>query len=133
MSNIEIRGTRELSRAFRTMSAELKLEAKAELRVAARGVADEAKNIATAKGLVATGALRSRIKPSVRGGMAFVRETAATPSAGYPAGYPYPRVYEFGHGGARAFLRPALEAKSPEITLGFERLIERLSLKNGII
>lgn len=122
---VRVEGLNQLVRDFGKIEKDLRKELQAELKDLARIVQREAQEIATAKGLVRTGKLVRSIRPSVRGGRAFIRETATN------KGYAYPRIYEYGHDGVRSFMQPALEAKRNEVYEGLDDMLDRLTDRNG--
>ena len=105
-------GEMYLNKIFTTADRSLNME----LKEAAKIVQAEAKSIAGAKGLAkpgssgrGTGKLVSGIRVFSRHGESGVQDRVTR------AGFLYPAVYEYGKGGARAFLAPAGEAKMPEV------------------
>lgn len=106
---VKVDGLRELDRSLRKADTETRKRLRDALKDAAGVVAGEAQSIARGKGLVDSGKLVRSIKPGLQGAGAVVRASANR------AGYPYPAVYEFGRGGARAFLVPAAERKQDEV------------------
>lgn len=103
---VRIEGLRELQGALRRIDRSAATELRKELRttVGAEFVRD-AKDTIAARGLVKSGRLQGSIKASVRGGDLFVRSSPAL-KPGPKSRQGYAPVYEFGHGGARAFLEP---------------------------
>jgi hypothetical protein len=98
-------GLRELRRAAaridKDMNKQLTKVLKAEVA---------APVVTLARGLVPvkTGKLRSSIKASVRGGIVSIQSSPPlNASKRTPKGYA--AVYEYGNGGTRAFLRPAVD------------------------
>lgn len=128
---VSVSGLRELSRDFGRMSKDLRRDLRTEVKGLAGIVAEEAKSIAESKGLVASGRLVRMIRPGIKGSnVGVVRETAVRTS-GKNAPFKYPAVYEFGGGGARAFLMPAVERKRNEVIQGVEQLLDRLADRYG--
>lgn len=138
-------GLRSLNQGLRKLGTEVPKQLREELKDAAEIVRVEAQARARAQGLVDTGRLVRSMKVSVRGASAFVRNTATATATGrvrvrsakgsrggsrtVAAGsreFPYPRVYEYGDGGRRAFLHPALEAKRDEVVKRVDRMLDRL-------
>lgn len=99
---------------------------RARLREVGRMVATEAKAQAEARGLRKSGELIRRIRPRVGTRSVQVIAAAMRRSPAYPAGYNYPRRHEYGQGGRRAFLRPALAEKREEAVAEFGRLLDDL-------
>lgn len=130
---VEVEGVRELDRALRRADREARKSLRAELKAAAGVVAAEAQAVAAARGLGrpgrsgrGAGRLVRSIKPGLQGSGAVVRVGANR------AGYPYPAVYEFGRGGARAFLRPAAERKQGEVRERAEDAMQAAIRKAGL-
>ena len=127
---VRVEGLDELVRAFGRLDRGLRRELQKHLRVIGKIVADDAKAVASEKGLRGgagdphEGLLIRSIRPRVRGGSAFVADTAVTTSPKYPAGYPYPKRIEFAGGGARAFLAPALDRSRERVVSELERLVD---------
>lgn len=119
---IKVKGIKELRRGFAQMDKSLRRDLDRGLREAAEPVRDEAKRIAGEKGLHDTGKLIAgiRIATAARGRV-VVRSTAQK------RGYKYPARYEYGDGGKRAFLQPALEAKRREIEERLGEMLDRLT------
>lgn len=123
---VQVEGLGELLRAFGRVDAGVRKELTGTLRGIARGVAAAAKAIAEFNGLRDTGTLISKITISVGGGAAYVRATAKR----WPGGFPYPAVYEYGKGGQRAFLAPALRLEEPNVLRGVEGMLDALLARN---
>lgn len=102
---VEVTGLNELVRAFSRIDKGMSRQFRQELRVGVGGpVAKDMKDMARSRGLRGkTGKLINSIRPSVRGATLFINESATNKA------YPYPAVYEFGHGGARAFMQPVVD------------------------
>jgi len=128
---VQVQGLDALLAAFKQLGEGLPHELSAGLRTVARDVANDAKAIAKANGLHASGNLIDHITTSVRGTVAYIVDNARRVSPKYPSGYLYPAVYEFGHGGARAFLHPAAERDQDKIVAGLEPLVDRLIAQAG--
>lgn len=69
------------------------------------------------------------IRPRVRGDVALVRAGAIAKSPRYPRGYRYARRIEYEAGGARAFLGPAIEAKSAQVARHMEGVLDAIERK----
>ena len=123
---VQVEGVRELDRALRRVDKEARKSLRDELKAAAGVVAVEAQSVARSKRLVATGKLVRSIKPGLQGAGAVVRVGATR------NGYRYPAVYEFGRGGARAFLRPAAERKEGEVRERAEDAMQTAIRKAGL-
>lgn len=130
---VKIEGYSEAIRGLRKVSNELPQALKLELKVAADIVRVEAINLAGQQGLAApgrsgrgTGALVGGLKTFATGSIAGVRDTANR------NGFPYPRVYEFGHGKTRAFLYPAGAAKAGEVERSIDAMFNRLRSGAGL-
>ena len=125
-------GLRDLHRALKRMDRQLGKDLQTKIKGVAQIVADEAKRIAP----------RSRrpgrhmadlIRVGIRGSTGVVRAIATRKSARWPKGYRYPYEIEFGGRlgttdvGPRAFLAPALAAKTDEVVRGMERILDDLA------
>lgn len=122
---IRVEGLAELRRDFGRISKALQDDLRDELKKAAGIVSDEAIDIADRKGLRDTGKLIKSIRPGTSGAKAVIRANAKR------KGYTYGAVYEFGRGGKRAFLRPALDAKSDAVVDALGDLLDNLAEKPG--
>lgn len=119
-------GLADLDRALGIANRNLQAGLREELRHIADEVADEAQRIASQKDLRRSGDLIRKIRPFAAGGRAGVR------SGAIHRGYPYPRRLEFESRGSntygpRATLLPALDAKTPDVQAGAERLLDRFA------
>ena len=115
------------------------------LKGVANQVVSKGKSEAARKGLVATGELIAKIKPSVtQGGVAVIARASRPASSGSrgPSRYAgkefsYPAVYEYGGRGMvnatgpRAFLRPGLQKAGPKIAQELEHVIKTTDSKAG--
>lgn len=110
---VQITGLKELQRDLKRADADLPKQLRAAFKEVGRTVADEAKRIAEARGLVLTGRLVRSIRPSVRGTTAVIRDTAQQ------RGFNYPVRYEFGDR-KRPFLVPAVQRKEGEVVRDLE-------------
>lgn len=101
---VAVEGLDDLVRAFQRVDAKVPREMRKQLRneVGRPFVADAKEHVGSV-GLVKTGKLRRSIRPLVQGSTLLVRDSATN------KGFPYPAVYEFGKGGARAFLGPTAD------------------------
>lgn len=108
---VRIEGLADFRRDLRRINPALAKGVRVGLKDAAQIVAYEAQRRAP----VASGAMKASVKAFASGNRAGVRVNARRVSAKYPSGYRYPRRIEFGKGGARAFVGPALEAKRPDV------------------
>jgi hypothetical protein len=106
-------------------------EFRAKLRDVAKIVVREAQSQAESRGLHKSGELVRKIKPSITARSIAIRAAASKKSRKYPGGFNYPRRYEFEKGGARAFLRPALEAKQEEVVKKFDEIFDELAKEWG--
>ena len=131
MPEVTVRGLQELDRAFGRFQGDLRKELRAELRRVGEPVAETARGLVQANGLVQSGKLLNSIRLSVRGGSLFIRDTAVRRSPKYPDGYSYPSRMEYGKGGARAFLRPAVEQDTEMVVEALDRMLGRLANDNG--
>jgi len=124
---MRVEGLDELVRSLRRLDRKLGKGITDSLRVLARDVADTAKGVAVFQGFAepgrsgrGTGAMLSSIKYGVRAGSAYVRVAAQRD------GYPYPRVYEYGGGGERSFVHPALGLEEEHIFRTLEQTVDAL-------
>lgn len=124
---IAVEGLAELNKVFAKLDKATKKEMRDKLKSVGKIVADEAKSRAQARGLVKSGKLIRQIRPQVRTRAVVVEATALKRSPAYPSGYNYPKRYEYEKDGARAFMRPALEAKQSEVIDRFEEIFDELS------
>lgn len=120
---VTIEGLDGLVRALKRIDRGTRLETTRRLRRIGRVVADEAKQEAAARGLHESGQLIGRIHPRVRRGSVYVEDSARRVSKSYPAGYNYPKRYEYQQGGARAFMRPALAHAHGRVLAEFEQFL----------
>lgn len=111
-AGVQIEGLREFRAALRAIDPQLARGLQEGLKDAAQIVAYETRRRAP-RG--PSGRTVSTTRAFASGTSAGVRTTARRVSPKYPGGYPYPRRLEFEKGGARAFMRPALEAKRAEV------------------
>ncbi len=121
-----VEGFRPLMQAIRRLEPTLRKGMQAKLRSVGQIVADEAKATARRKGLYDTGKLVRSIRPKVATQSVAIVAGAMRRSRKYPQGYNYPKRYEYGEGGARAFMRPALEAKQEEVTKRFLEIFDEM-------
>lgn len=125
-AGVSIEGLPQLVRGFERMGADLKKEVRADLRKGADLVRDQARLNAAERGLRRSGRLISGLRTIVRSGaVVLVRSTTKR------AGFPYPAIYEYGHGGARNFLDPALAQKSDEVVEHLATMFDRLAAGSG--
>lgn len=118
-ASVSVTGLAELQRSLRRAGSELYPQVRESLREIGEMVAQEARSIATGKGLVLTGRLVKSIRPTVRTRDVVIKATAKQ------RGYNYPARYEFGDRN-RPFLRPAVAAKEAEVHRRLELAIDRL-------
>lgn len=129
---VAVEGVGDLLRAFGSIDKGLRRELRLELLDVANIAAGKARAIAEQKGLHATGALIDRIHAGARASYAYITDTARRASPAYPQGFNYPAVYEYGHGGARAFLTPAAITSEDDVISGVESLLDRLTRAAGL-
>jgi HK97 gp10 family phage protein len=123
---IAVEGLRDLMRALKEMDKTTRKEVRAKLREVGKIVADEAKSQATSKMTQRSGNLVRSIKVSVTQRSVSIVAGALKRSAKYPSGYNYPKRHEYGSGGKRAFMNPALEDKQEEVIERFEEILDEL-------
>jgi hypothetical protein len=134
---IRIEGLRELQRAFRRIDEKVATEMRHELLAIAEMVAETARQYAVGRGLVDDehappgGGLVDAIKPRALGAAAMVADSARRVSAKYPGGYNYPARYEFENGGARSFMRPAVDHDEARSLLLLEGFLGRIGREEG--
>ena len=128
---VYVEGLKEVIYSFNKADREISRRITARLRVLASKTRDEARKIAREEGFGppgrsgrGTGALINKIRYSVRGPVASIRETATSPE-----GYLYPAIYEYGHGhhGHRPFMEPAKQKMYPETIATIEELIDAMN------
>lgn len=118
--SVRVEGLRELQRSLQKIRSDLKPEITKELKDIGQVVADRAQSFAIGQGLYDSGNLADHIKSRAALASVAIVDTANRD------GYPYPRIYEYGHGGARAFMRPALIDKQGEVIDKLDRMLARL-------
>ena len=107
--------------AFReTLKGAADIVAQEAKRRAPRGTAPIQRGRSPRKRLV------DMITPQVRGDTAVVRAGGLVKSRRWPQGYRFARRIEYADGGRRAFLAPALEAKSDEVARHMERVLDSI-------
>lgn len=106
LPGLNLVGLNQALRAFRKFGDGAAREMRNELRggIATRFAGDVKKKVES-RGLVKSGRLEGTIKPSVRGSQVFVTSRPVL-NAGQKSPQGYAPIYEFGHGGARAFMEP---------------------------
>ena len=132
---IRVDGLADVRRALARLGPEYRGGLTAELKDIARIASTRAQAIAEAEGLRDTGNLIRKIKPSVRGTTAMIRESAVKVSRKYPTGYPYPGVYEYagrGVAGPRPFMHPAAEQTLPAMVQRLTQLLDRVAIRVGL-
>lgn len=129
---IRVVGLKQLARGFHKLSGELASELDVALLEAAKLVEVESQQLIRQQRLTggprSTGRLSRFTKAFLRPrtGVAGVR-SGATRTTGANAPFNYPRVWEFGHGRARAFLWPALERTRPAVIGRLDRMLDELA------
>lgn len=125
-AGVTIEGLPQLVRGFERMGADLKKDVRAELRKGGDLVRDQARLNAAGRGLRKSGRLISGLRTIVRSGaVVLVRSTTKR------KGFPYPAVYEYGRGGARNFLEPAVGEKADEVVEHLASMFDRLAAGSG--
>lgn len=119
---VQVEGLDALARSVGRIDRGLRRELQRQLRKVGDIVAEDARRVAEEKGLSShsaydkhPGLLIKSIRPSVRGGSVFIRDTARTPGSGKWGNYNYPARYEFENHGERAFLRVAINQNTNRI------------------
>jgi len=126
---VKVEGFRELARDFRRMGPEARKDLRSALKPAGELVRDEARRIAGEKGLRITGTLIRRISVAVTSRYVAVEARAVRQND--RTRFNYPRRYEYGSGGRRAFLGPALEHKGAQAADMVFRAFDDLAGKYG--
>lgn len=85
-----------------------------------RGLYDPERAPSATTGTAGAGPMVDKVSIQVSGGRVWVVERQARRSRGYPGGYSYPRRYEYESGGARSFMRPAVQAEKAVLTAKLE-------------
>ena len=117
-ASVKVEGLAELRLALRAVDRALPLALSRELRVILVPLKEDARRAAANQQLTppgmsgrGLGGLAKGISSSVRGIRGYLVDKTTR------GGYPYPRLYEFGHGGQRAFLTPTLNRNRDEIVM----------------
>ena len=129
---LRVEGLAALQRDLNRVNKTAKGEVRDGLKDVWRIVSDQAQLIAMAKGLNKTGQLVRRIVPTVRQQGVFVEAKAKKRSPKYPAGYPYPAVYEYGTRRGRPFLEPALDSSKRSVERAMEHWLDTFLSKNDL-
>ena len=129
---LRVEGLAALQRDLNRVNKTAKGEVRDGLKEVGRIVSDQAQLIAMAKGLNKTGQLVRRIVPTVRQQGVFVEAKAKKRSPKYPAGYPYPAVYEYGTRRGRPFLEPALDSSKRSVERAMEHWLDTFLSKNDL-
>ena len=127
-STVYVEGLAELTASFTMLAPEAKRNLLRELKNVGEIVAVDAKAHAP---VGKTGRLRSQIKPARRGSSVLVQDAEKKVSPRYPSGFPYPRRIEFEQGGARAFLRPALQRQRVRVEEATKLYFEEAARESG--
>jgi hypothetical protein len=132
-ATVRVEGLRELLRSLDTMHDITPREVKDELVKIGKIVADRAEHYAIGERLVDSHQLIDSFKVSASAGTGTVavRNTARRASKRYPSGYRYPARYEFENGGARSFMRPAVQRTERETERRMGALVDRLAARSG--
>ena len=132
--SVRVEGLSQLIRDFNRMNKDLARDLRRELLLVGQIVADEAKDEQIPKQDLAagqfgsddkrnTGRLQKGVRPRMRGTTTIVENRTKN------KGYRYPAEYEYNRG--RAFLGPALDAKSEEVVEALDDMLDRLVSANG--
>lgn len=97
---IRVEGLSRLIRDMKKLESELPKEIKAEMKLIADHVAEDAQDDVSRRGLVDSGKMRKKIMGKARQNGAVIQSKAKSPRKGYP----YPAIFEFG-GRARSMKR----------------------------
>ncbi|MBT9154752.1 MAG: hypothetical protein DDT39_01431 [Firmicutes bacterium] len=120
-------GFKEMMKAVRKMEPVMRKEMRTRLKTAGQIVSDEAKAQARQQGLVATGKLVRSIRVGLRARSVSIVVGAKRKSRKFPKGYNYPKLHEYGDGGKRAFLRPALAVKREDAVKKFIEVLDEVA------
>jgi hypothetical protein len=135
---VVLEGMTQMMRAFKQLESDISRDLRTELKAIARDVAAAAKVEASSKGLAApgrsgrgTGQLVRHIRSGATQRYAYIKDDVSRASQRYPDGYNYAKVYEYGRGGVRAFLHPAVEHMTPEIVTRVDEFIAHAIRETG--
>lgn len=122
---VQIAGMRELRAALRLLYPELEKELRAGLSEIVKQIENAARSNADIQGFTppgrsgrGVGNLIGQIRSGVTVHKGYVKDTANRD------GYYYPARYEYESGGARAFLRPAVEQNRDKIEASILAIVE---------
>lgn len=128
---VQVDGLDALVRGFGRVDRGLRREVQKQLRKVGQIIADDAKQVATEKGLHSRskydkhpGELIADIKSTVRGGSVWIRDAARTPGQGKWGNYNYPARFEFENHGERAFLRVAINRNTSRTIKEMEQVLD---------
>lgn len=132
--SVRVEGLADLIRDFSRMDKSLARDIRRELIDIGKIVAEEAKeNQVPSQDLAAgqrgrddqrnTGKLQRGLRAKMRGSATVVENRAKRD------GYLYPAIYEYGKG--RPFLEPALDAKTEDVIMALDDMLDRLVSANG--
>lgn len=134
--SVRVEGLTALIRDFNRMDKQLARDLRRELLSIGQIVADEARDTQVPHQELAagqqgkdkkanTGRLQKSIRPRMRGAATIVEARQDA----FRKGYFYPAIYEYGKG--RAFLEPALDAKTEEVIDALDDMLDRVTSENG--
>jgi hypothetical protein len=124
---VGVEGLADLRRVLRKMEGALDKDLRSHLLDAAEIVAKEARSRAATgtRPIPVTRRPRKRMKdtirPFARGAVGGIRSTATN------AGYPYPKRQEYDGSQGKPFMRPALDAKAPEVERRMAQMLDDLA------
>lgn len=133
---IQVEGANELMRHLKAASddaREVGRDFRDAYKKAADVVAQDAKRIAIANGLVDSGKLVRSIKARATQKAGEVQATAkGNPSRKEPSGFRYPRLYEFADGYKRPYARPAAFKNRAKVVEVFQQQVEEILRDNRL-
>jgi len=132
--SVRVEGLADLIRDFSRMDKSLARDVRRELIDIGKIVAEESKeNQVPSQDLAAgqrgrdgkrnTGKLQRGLRAKMRGSATIVENRTKRD------GYLYPSIYEYGKG--RPFLEPALDAKTEDVIMALDDMLDRLASANG--
>lgn len=126
--SVQVLGADEVKAGLRGADKAMRRELRAEFKAIGSIVAAEAQSVAQTKITSRSGGLVRNIRPQATLMKVVVRDSRKRKSARYPRGYNYPKRFEYEKGGARAFMRPALEHKKAEVIRKMQVVVAKMAL-----
>lgn len=133
-----LEGFEELAKDFKAAGNDARKEFRDSLKPIGKVVAGRAAIVASAKGLIGkkphgdytTGQLVKKLRQA--GAVSVANKGVTVTAKATRNGYPYPSIYEYGRGGARAFLEPALMQTQGEVMQMTEDWINTFLSKHNL-